>query len=73
MTPENPSPICWFRIGRRPVMIFGAAGTVLCTYPLFILFGGGGAAEPVFVESLDDLEPVLRDVLADGDLSYNFV
>jgi len=27
-----------------------------------------GAVEPVFVESLDDLQPVLEDVLADGDL-----
>jgi UDP-N-acetylmuramate--alanine ligase len=27
-----------------------------------------GAAEPIFVETLDELEPVLRDVLADGDL-----
>ena len=27
-----------------------------------------GSAEPVFVESLDDLEPVLRDLLVDGDL-----
>jgi UDP-N-acetylmuramate--alanine ligase len=27
-----------------------------------------GSAEPVFVESLDELEPVLRDLLADGDL-----
>ena len=29
------------RIGRRPVMIFGAGGMVLCSYPLFILFGSG--------------------------------
>ncbi len=27
-----------------------------------------GAVEPVFVESLDDLKPVLEDLLADGDL-----
>ncbi|NNC56063.1 MAG: UDP-N-acetylmuramate--L-alanine ligase [Woeseiaceae bacterium] len=27
-----------------------------------------GAVEPVFVESLDDLQPVLEDLLADGDL-----
>ena len=27
-----------------------------------------GAVEPVFVETLDDLAPVLEDVLADGDL-----
>jgi UDP-N-acetylmuramate--alanine ligase len=27
-----------------------------------------GAVEPVFVESLDDLEPVLTDLLEDGDL-----
>jgi UDP-N-acetylmuramate--alanine ligase len=27
-----------------------------------------GAVEPVFVETLDDLEPVLADVLEDGDL-----
>ncbi len=27
-----------------------------------------GAVEPVFVESLDDLQPVLEDVLTDGDL-----
>ena len=27
-----------------------------------------GSVEPVFVESLDDLEPVLKDVLEDGDL-----
>ena len=27
-----------------------------------------GAVEPVFVESLDDLEPVLKDLLQDGDL-----
>lgn len=27
-----------------------------------------GTAEPVFVESLDELEPVLKGVLADGDL-----
>ena len=27
-----------------------------------------GAVEPVFVESLDDLQPVLADLLADGDL-----
>jgi UDP-N-acetylmuramate--alanine ligase len=27
-----------------------------------------GAVEPVFVESLDDLQPVLESVLADGDL-----
>jgi len=27
-----------------------------------------GATEPVFVESLDDLPPVLADLLADGDL-----
>lgn len=27
-----------------------------------------GSAEPVFVESLDELEPLLRDLLADGDL-----
>jgi len=27
-----------------------------------------GAIEPVFVESLDDLQPVLEDLLADGDL-----
>lgn len=27
-----------------------------------------GAVEPVFVETLDDLEPVLNDLLADGDL-----
>ena len=27
-----------------------------------------GAVEPVFVESLDELEPVLKDVIADGDL-----
>ncbi len=27
-----------------------------------------GSAEPVFVESLDELEPVLRDLLVDGDL-----
>ena len=27
-----------------------------------------GAVEPVFVESLDDLAPVLADILADGDL-----
>ncbi|MEE4162674.1 MAG: UDP-N-acetylmuramate--L-alanine ligase [Woeseiaceae bacterium] len=27
-----------------------------------------GAVEPVFVESLDELEPVLEDLLADGDL-----
>jgi len=27
-----------------------------------------GAAEPVFVETLDELEPVLRDVLEDEDL-----
>jgi len=27
-----------------------------------------GAVEPVFVETLDDLEPVLADLLADGDL-----
>lgn len=29
------------RIGRRPVMIVGALGSVVCTYPLFILFGAG--------------------------------
>ncbi len=29
------------RIGRRPVMIFGALGSVVCTYPLFVLFGTG--------------------------------
>jgi UDP-N-acetylmuramate--alanine ligase len=27
-----------------------------------------GAVEPVFVESLDELTPVLKDVLEDGDL-----
>ncbi len=27
-----------------------------------------GSAEPVFVETLDELEPVLRDLLEDGDL-----
>ena len=27
-----------------------------------------GAVEPVFVESLDELQPVLEDLLADGDL-----
>jgi UDP-N-acetylmuramate--alanine ligase len=27
-----------------------------------------GSVEPVFVESLDDLEPVLKDMLEDGDL-----
>jgi UDP-N-acetylmuramate--alanine ligase len=27
-----------------------------------------GSAEPVFVETLDELDPVLRDLLADGDL-----
>jgi UDP-N-acetylmuramate--alanine ligase len=27
-----------------------------------------GAVEPVFVETLDELAPVLEDVLADGDL-----
>ncbi len=27
-----------------------------------------GAVEPVFVESLDELQPVLQDLLADGDL-----
>ena len=27
-----------------------------------------GSVEPVFVESLDDLEPVLKDLLEDGDL-----
>ena len=27
-----------------------------------------GAVEPVFVESLEDLQPVLADILADGDL-----
>jgi UDP-N-acetylmuramate--alanine ligase len=27
-----------------------------------------GAVEPVFVESLDELQPVLLDLLADGDL-----
>jgi UDP-N-acetylmuramate--alanine ligase len=27
-----------------------------------------GAVEPVFVESLDDLQPVLADILEDGDL-----
>ena len=27
-----------------------------------------GAVEPVFVETLEDLAPVLEDVLADGDL-----
>lgn len=27
-----------------------------------------GAVEPVFVESFDDLEPVLKDLLQDGDL-----
>jgi UDP-N-acetylmuramate--alanine ligase len=27
-----------------------------------------GSIEPVFVESLDDLQPVLESVLADGDL-----
>ncbi|MDJ0939859.1 MAG: UDP-N-acetylmuramate--L-alanine ligase, partial [Woeseiaceae bacterium] len=27
-----------------------------------------GAVEPVFVESLDDLQPVLTGLLADGDL-----
>jgi UDP-N-acetylmuramate--alanine ligase len=27
-----------------------------------------GAVEPVFVESLDELQPVLESVLADGDL-----
>lgn len=27
-----------------------------------------GAVEPVFVETLDELEPVLHDLLADGDL-----
>jgi UDP-N-acetylmuramate--alanine ligase len=27
-----------------------------------------GSAEPVFVETLDDLEPVLKDLLRDGDL-----
>ena len=27
-----------------------------------------GAVEPVFVESLSDIEPVLRDLLEDGDL-----
>ena len=27
-----------------------------------------GAVEPVFVESLDELSPVLKDVIADGDL-----
>ena len=27
-----------------------------------------GAVEPVFVESLDDLQPVLEGLLADGDL-----
>jgi len=29
------------RVGRRPVMIFGAGGMVLCSYPLFVLFGSG--------------------------------
>ncbi len=27
-----------------------------------------GAVEPVFVETLDELAPVLKDVIADGDL-----
>ena len=27
-----------------------------------------GAVEPVFVESLEDLQPVLADILEDGDL-----
>jgi MFS transporter, MHS family, proline/betaine transporter len=29
------------RIGRRPVMLFGAVGAIVCTYPLFTLFGNG--------------------------------
>jgi len=33
------------RIGRRPVMMFGAGGVVLCTYPLFMLFGSGDPAQ----------------------------
>jgi MHS family proline/betaine transporter-like MFS transporter len=33
------------RIGRRPVMIFGAGGVLLCTYPLFVLFASGDPAQ----------------------------
>jgi MFS transporter, MHS family, proline/betaine transporter len=29
------------RIGQRPVVMFGAGGAVVCTYPLFLLFGSG--------------------------------